>query len=167
MPIKNQKKDSKHTDVCSTSIFTPGSEIFTLSLKIAHIRERLWALVFCDWKHIRTWKRANCSCRSLIICSFFIERQWANRSHSGCKLFAYIPHDKRATGAICSFSCANVLSLTKNECLPQITDERIPNPALSPTPSSLSCVYCAVQCTLYNYTAVTVNTVWTKLQNKI
>ena len=146
MPIKNQKKGFQ-TYWCSTSIFTPGLGIFTLSLKIAHIRERLWALVFCDWKHIRTWKRANCSCRSLIICSFFIERLWANRSHSGCKLFAYIPHDKRATGAICSFSCANVLSLTKNECLPQITDERIPNPALSPTPSSLSCVYCTLYCT--------------------
>ena len=56
-------------------------------------------------------------------------------------LFRFVAHDKRKTGAICSFSRANhsfahkkranpsfALSLTKNRRFALKTDERVPNP---------------------------------------
>ena len=46
--------------------------------------------------------------------------------------FPQVAHDKRTTGAICSFSPANrsfALWLTKNKRFARKTDEQIPNPA--------------------------------------
>ena len=77
--------------------------LFALLLKIAHFKERPWAI---------------CSLRSL---------QKSNRER-----FAQVARDKRAMGAIHSLSWANhslALSLTKNEWIARKTDERSPNPA--------------------------------------
>ena len=44
------------------------------------------------------------------------------------KRFAQVAHDKRALGAICSFSQVNHSFAHKNEWIAQKTDDQIPNP---------------------------------------
>ena len=69
----------------------------------------------------------------LLLSLFTKESLWANRSHcslqkSDRERVAQVAHDKRATGAICSFSRANRSFAHKNDRFAQKTDERIPNP---------------------------------------
>ena len=114
--------------ICSFSL-----SLFVLLLKITDIKEWLWAIR--SRRSLKKSNREQIALKKWAICSkktYFLNVFDSFPHFYAQAQIAPVANDKRALGAICSFSLANgtfTLLLTKKEWFNQKTDKRILNPA--------------------------------------